>query len=58
VDEAAFTKAVTSCIFALKYHIRAKHFQPLKIKGKWVYPIENYNRNYQRLDLYYKFRGV
>ena len=45
-DKAAFTKAVISYILALKYYIRAKHFQPLKIKGKWVYPIKDYNRNY------------
>ena len=53
MDEAAFTKVVIGCILALKHYVGARHFQPLKIKGKWVYPIEDYNRNYQRLDLYY-----
>ena len=46
VDEAAFTKAITSCILALKHYVGARHFQSLKIIGKWVCPIENYNRNY------------
>ena len=54
VDEAAFTKAITGCILALKHYIGVKHFRPPKIKGKWVCPVEDYNRNYQHLDLYYK----
>ena len=55
VDKAAFIKAVTGYILALKYHVGAKYFQSPKIIGKWVYPIKDYNRNYQRLDLYYKY---
>ena len=54
MDEAAFIKAVTGYILALKHYIGARHFQPPKIKGKWVCPVKDYNRNYQRLDLYYK----
>ena len=46
VDKAVFIKAITGRILALKYYIGVRYFQPLKIKGKWVCPIKNYNRNY------------
>jgi len=55
VDEVAFIEAVTGYIFALKHYIGARYFQPLKLKGEWDYPVKDYNRSYQRLDLYYKY---
>jgi len=55
VDEDAFTKAVTGRILSLKYYVGARYFQPLKLKGEWDCPIKDYNRNYQRLDLYHRY---
>ena len=54
MDEAAFIKAITGRILALKYYIGARYFRPPKTKEEWDCPIKDYNRNYQRLDLYYK----
>ena len=54
MDEAAFIQAITGRILNLKHYVGARYFRPLKSKGEWDYPIKDYNRSYQRLDLYHR----